>query len=1835
MAVVDVEFRANANFSGLISQANMANAAISKLQASVTSLNAEKMNQAFTEFSKGLTGSGQYIAQTVRVSDATQRFGQDLVNNKLQLKDYAREFGRYVSGRESQIKKLADQQVRMQQSMVVSRGMDPSGRLIAQVFTPTGLTNDLETNTMRATARLQVMNEFLHKASTSVINWGKNTQWAGRQMTVGLTVPLSMLATATGKAFYELDTQLIQMQKVYGTGIKGVGDEAIASIRSQVMDLSRELAKAYGIPVAQTAALAADIAQAGKTGQDLLSSVEQTTKLATLGEIDRQDAMKATLSIQSTFNQNTKELSESINFLNAVENATNVSLQDLVTGIPKAGPVVKALGGDIKDLSLMMVAMKEGGIPASEAANAIKSSLASLINPTQKVTDKMKTFGIDLVGIVDKNAGQLMPTLVEFRNEINKLDELSRQRILEELFGKFQFARVNALFNNLGRAGSQTIQVMELMGLSTAELAGIADKELKTMAESASGRFKRLFATVQGDLAVAGEGILNAGSTILSVISKIINAFEKFPDGLKKFLGGTALLAAVIGPIIMTIGVLGNFFGYIMKGLALMRTFGRRGASDFQLMTAETIATANAGDMLENKLFDQAKAADLMRTSIEKLTIALAEMGAVSSTASRTAESITTNARGRAAAAGTAVEILGGHTVARSKIGREEGGTEGRNVGSFFSIFPQTKSSNAAQGNVNTEMFATEAARQQAADFAGANRAFITTAQEQGKRISQKASADLVKFMQNVENTYEQKIIKFGQVMTGDMKITFEKASQIYASFMSTQAQYSAEYLVELEKISKLKGKKLQTYYDNIVSQRREELQKLGYSLEEIDLALEKIDTAIDTSLQEKAALVLGMSPEIADAGAKGKQPLISQPTRGGVTQEPYYTGSAVYGGMTGRAVGMDQEVAAQQAQIRQQEAIIKRQITANFAMKRQQAIATGKSVKDLELALRNILNDANLTIEQKAAQIAAYDVGNVPGAAAPVMGTGVGSAADAAKKAAAEKAEKSALRRQRIGTTTSALSMGTMMGSTMLPSGTAQNVAMVGGSIAMFAPQLMEFGKMLKELPRVKALGESVSGLTSRFKLLGGAGNALKGLGPLIFNPWTAAIVAVGAVTYTVYRRMQDSFDQSNTWMRTNTTSAERLGYKYYDLAAGATTLVEKTDAARESVRKLSEEINNAPKDDPYRQISDDWANDKDKLDTISKAVAFYNLQLVRGVDPKKARGQVQALLESAGKKNLILPVSVEIGKIDTTDASANLNRALEDTFSSVTPQSLMDRTLAKLGPAMAVGMGGILPAEGVRELSESTKTLDADKFKAFSDTFLNLVAANQNLSPEKWANFTNTINNSSANEAILNTKGAVDQLRNGFIEATNSADSPMWVSAANSINTAADAANLLYLKLNAITPSAYEAAWASQVAFAQATSAAEAAGRSKLSSIIPSGTSRTSSGGGGGGGKDPYKAQKDANQKRIDQEKDIIKAIEKKRDAEKKAFEEKKKQDDYINKQGDLQIGYREALATGDFAAAARVKNEMLAEQARKRLEDAQSNKDDKYQNEIDKRQDTIDKIDEANKKLQDLSSKAAQASSAAIASTGAQTSNTLTKVQTLFDRVMNNSKKQSFANATEMRNAYSGISGELSTLGINATGFFNLAFGAYQDRLNGAVSNLNGVGVSTGKTLAKLGATVADLQRLGDFEPGSDLQKAFLKKLMSDLEKWGAYQPAKPQGPSNRDRSPSASHSGGPIGPGMVSNRMGKSISGPIRSDERFILAQDGEYMISAAAAGIIGRGNLDAINDGKLPGVPVSGGNSGSSYSFTVNAAPGQDAKQIAQEVHRIFQINERRKGGART
>jgi TP901 family phage tail tape measure protein len=628
MALVDVQFRANANFADLIAQVNAANAAVKNLNTSFSMMGKSGgIDDLVRDFTSGLAASRQYTTETVRLRSEAEKFGEALHKQRLELRDYHREYRNFVSGRRSMISELARQQVMLERSMVVTRGRDAKGQAIADVITPTGLDNSLATKAAVARKELQIMNKVLNDGATSLINWGKNTQWAGRQLTVGLTVPLTLLGGAAAKLAYDLDQQMTRIVKVYGNTINTImGPAQVGQLRKDLMGLSNDLAKVYGQSAQDTLGLAAEFAAAGKEGADLMQSVTQTTRLATLGEVDRAEAMKATLAIQTAFKSNTEELAESINFLNAVENQTNTTLNDLVEAIPKAGPIVKGLGGDIKELSLLVVAMREGGIPAAEAANALKSGLASLINPTKQAKEMMKSFGIDIDTVIQNADGKLLPMITGFQAELDKLDEFSKQQVIEQIFGKYQFARMGALFANLGRDGSQTVEVMKLMGAEAGELATIADRELGALQNSISGQFNRALEQVKVELAGIGDGFLELATKGLNAINWLFERFDSLPEFIKTGFGGVLTVTAIIGPIIMTTGVLGNLLGYLVKGVAWFKNFGKSGVTAYDHLTKESIAAKLAGETLEKSFYDQATAVAKLDAEITKLIAALSAL---------------------------------------------------------------------------------------------------------------------------------------------------------------------------------------------------------------------------------------------------------------------------------------------------------------------------------------------------------------------------------------------------------------------------------------------------------------------------------------------------------------------------------------------------------------------------------------------------------------------------------------------------------------------------------------------------------------------------------------------------------------------------------------------------------------------------------------------------------------------------------------------------------------------------------------------------------------------------------------------------------------------------------------------------------------------------------------------------------------------------------------------------------------------------------------------------------------------------------------------------------
>ncbi len=619
--VFRVQFLVDSNINKITDEMIAASAAAARLEQQFQTLGSKGVATAMTAFTNSLSASGQFQVSQVDSVHATQRFGAALEKQKLSLMESTRALKNYRK-ESGLIKRVARENVRMMQSFAITAGPMSDGRQFTSVATRMEENLDeIGARTMYAQERFRAFNSTLKNASTSIVNYGKNTQWAGRQMMVGMTIPIAALGAVSAMTFKKIDEELVRITKVYGDTLGGNGVD-VEAVRKNATALATDIASSFGVAIEETLALTADVAAVGFTGKKLEAAVRETTRLALLGEVDRQQAMKTTLSLQTAFSLSTKEMTNAINFLNAAENATSTSLQDMTEAIPRAGTVVKALGGDVEDLTLYITAMREGGISAAEGANAIKSGLASIITPTKEASNYVKTLGIDLEAIVQQGKGDLTKTLLLFQNSLQNLDKLDQQKVIAKLFGKFQMGRMTALFENLNKKGSQTQTIFKLMGYSAEEMAQTAETELNRVAESISGKFNRAWQTLRANLAVFGEEFLKIGTAIMNFANGALKWFNDLSDGMKKFTMYALIVAAATGPLVMVQGILANWVGHMVTFVRLMAGAGAwlGGKKGLYKQYTPQDAAEKLGVSLENGAYKATAAMDALSAAVGTLS---------------------------------------------------------------------------------------------------------------------------------------------------------------------------------------------------------------------------------------------------------------------------------------------------------------------------------------------------------------------------------------------------------------------------------------------------------------------------------------------------------------------------------------------------------------------------------------------------------------------------------------------------------------------------------------------------------------------------------------------------------------------------------------------------------------------------------------------------------------------------------------------------------------------------------------------------------------------------------------------------------------------------------------------------------------------------------------------------------------------------------------------------------------------------------------------------------------------------------------------------------------
>jgi hypothetical protein len=329
---------------------------------------------------------------------------------------------------------------------------------------------------------------------------GKDAQFVGRSLIIGLTTPIMMFANRGLDAFKAFDAELVRLKKILGEaflgneqkgfialldqereGLEKLGYslESVTSRMDAFNQVTFQMSQKFGVSRDLVTAVTADFAELGIASTDvLLGLADVTNQLSVLGSMDISQSQELLQTMflgtirsmdlmgrefSSALEKQEVALEAATNQLylfNAIENNTALSFRDMAESIPEASSAATIFGLTMTQTAAMLAPMKAAGIDVKTAANGLKVALQRLATPTGVLQDTMAGLtarvgesGEELRAYFDEISGvgiHSIQSLVDATNLLRQeTDDEAVIKFYAQLFEKRQATRMLTSIDSL------------------------------------------------------------------------------------------------------------------------------------------------------------------------------------------------------------------------------------------------------------------------------------------------------------------------------------------------------------------------------------------------------------------------------------------------------------------------------------------------------------------------------------------------------------------------------------------------------------------------------------------------------------------------------------------------------------------------------------------------------------------------------------------------------------------------------------------------------------------------------------------------------------------------------------------------------------------------------------------------------------------------------------------------------------------------------------------------------------------------------------------------------------------------------------------------------------------------------------------------------------------------------------------------------------------------------------------------------------------------------------------------------------------------------------------
>lgn len=384
----------------------------------------------------------------------------------------------------------------------------------------------------------------LQKIGTSLGN-------VGRQVSLGLSLPLAAFGRAATGAFVEFNTAMTQI-----TTLSGVAAETTQGWTDDVMDLGTT----YGVSATEAAQGLYFITSAGIDAADAIGVLDVAAKSSALGLGSVKTVADVVTSAMNQYGQENISAAQAADILTVAVREGKGEADEMAGALARVIPLAGSMGIQFDEVSGIMSAMTLSGTSADEAATQINALLTTMQKMPQAAQRDLKALtGLDYQTLQTNLRTQgLTQTLRTIYNAFGDNEEA-----IGKVFGNVRALR--GITNLFGEKEEQTLAVVE----QTTHAFGAQEKAIKQLEQSPAWQLKQAQAQFSNAMTNIGGMVTPVVATITGGLAAILGQAQFLPGPLQSVAVGLGAVGVAAGPLLYVsssvLRLAGNFGSLVEK----------------------------------------------------------------------------------------------------------------------------------------------------------------------------------------------------------------------------------------------------------------------------------------------------------------------------------------------------------------------------------------------------------------------------------------------------------------------------------------------------------------------------------------------------------------------------------------------------------------------------------------------------------------------------------------------------------------------------------------------------------------------------------------------------------------------------------------------------------------------------------------------------------------------------------------------------------------------------------------------------------------------------------------------------------------------------------------------------------------------------------------------------------------------------------------------------------------------------------------------------------------------------------------------------------------------